>query len=417
LQYLGRLVLRAKILNLRQKGLVSCVVFFATLIVLLISLTPAVFPALLLRSLGGFEDSIGISPFEIGVWAFPLLIANFILLGLCILYVKNKLPQPITNSFKFIFNFEVSSSVAFFVLTILIGSYIIFSVGELFDGKFQADFTLHFKPWLEDYSVTQVGVTPIGYHIQFFFETASMELFDNYKVIPFIASIALLISTYFITAEISKKKFAGIVAMVIVLQSNVFLMYDTSVSYPNFWILFYVLSLYLILKKWPLSPVSYIASVFSKPMTAAFLPMTLFFIYRADIPKKNKKYIVISYGVIAALGIIFLTILNQSFVSGSIEFYSHDFWGGFASMYTSFRFDGLVLVFILPLTIGLFFASRRGIVHADSILFLIFGMLMAPPLMAGFSDVINVPYRFVPLVVFFAMGVGVLLSKNFNEQS
>ena len=152
--------------------------------------------------------------------------------------------------------------------------------------------------------------TGLNKHFGFFLTTSSMHLFGNYKVIPFIASIALLVLTYFVTFEITQKRFAGIVAMLIVLQSGIFLFYDTAVVYPNFWIVFYLLSLYLVYKKWPLSPISYILSVTSKGLTAVFFPMTLFFIYRANITNQKKIRLAISYGIIVLLGgiVIFLWV-------------------------------------------------------------------------------------------------------------
>jgi len=41
-------------------------------------------------------------------------------------------------------------------------------------------------------------------------------------------------------------------------------------------------------------------------------------------------------------------------------------------------------------------------------------MLLIAPLLTGFTDQTSQPYRFVPFVVFFAIGVGVLLSKRSN---
>jgi len=406
--------LSEKKLNLQRKDLVSWLIFLPTLVILLLSLIPAIFPALLLITFGGFDNDVAINPFEIGAFAAPLLITNLVLLGIGVLYLKNRLWQPITKAIRFILNFEVSKTLAFFVVVILIGFYIYFSIGELSDGLFQADFEEHFRDWLELYSVTQLNVTPIQYHVQFFLETTSMQVFENYKVIPFIASIALLVLTYIFTVEISKKRFAGIVAMVIVLQSNIFLTYDTSVSYPNFWIVFYLLSLYLILKKWTLSPIAYVASVLSKPLTVVFLPMTLFFVNRANISKKKKIQIGISYGVMIALGIIFFTVIDESLVSVS-ELNIHDFWAGFSAVYNSLRFDGIVLFFMLPMIVGLFITSRRGIRHADSVMFLILGMLLSAPLIDAFSNVISVPYRFIPLVVFFAIGTGMLLSRKVTK--
>jgi hypothetical protein len=248
-----------------------------------------------------------------------------------------------------------------------------------------------------------------------FLEYSSLQIFDNYKVIPFIASISLLVLTYFFTTEITKKRFSGIVAMVIVLQSNVFLFYDTTAAYPSFWILFYLLSLFLILKKWPLSPISYITSVLSKAMTAAFLPFSLFFIYRSSIPKRNKILVTISYGVVVALGVAFILIFGVRLVGGEIVFNWNDFLVGFSYFDFSFRGDGLFILFLLPLTVGLFIALKKRVEHADSIMLLIMAMLLSAPFMGGFSDLQNMPYRFVPLIVFFAVGVGILLSKKLSN--
>jgi len=142
----------------------------------------------------------------------------------------------------------------FFILIILIGLYIIFSVGELFDGTFQADYNRRVNNWIENFSLTEFETEGLnapgwGNYLHIIFGIISINVFDNVKVIPFLASISLLVLTYFITVEITKKRFAGIVAFVIVLQSGVFLHYDTGITYPNFWILLYLFSLYLIYKK------------------------------------------------------------------------------------------------------------------------------------------------------------------------
>ena len=42
-------------------------------------------------------------------------------------------------------------------------------------------------------------------------------------------------------------------------------------------------------------------------------------------------------------------------------------------------------------------------------------MLVSAPFMGGFSDSQNMPYRFVTLIVFFAVGVGILLSKKLSD--
>ena len=394
----------------QKTSLVTLGIFFATIVTVLISLTPAIFPALILRTFGGFENLSGINPFEIGIWAYPILLTNIVLLILGILYLKKRLWQPVTKSIKFILDFEISKKVACFVIVILLGLYTSLSIGELFDDKFHPDYYHLFLDRLEDFSLTDHTSSK---YVQFLLESLSMQVFGNYEVIPFMGSIALLVLTYGVTVELSKKRFAGIIAMLIVLQSHVFLIYDTSVSYPNFWILFYLLSLYLIFKKWPLSSFFYAVSVLSKALTAPFLPLTLFLVYRAKLSRKKKIRIALSYGVIVAIGLTFLAVTNESLTTQT-EFSSHDFWSGFTSIYLALRFDGLVLLFLLPLIVGLFIASTKGIRYADTIMFFILAAIILAPFVQALSATINVPYRFIPLIVFFAIGTGVLLSKR-NE--
>jgi len=397
---------------------ISWAVFLPTIVVVLISLTSVIFPALILRTLGGFDDSVGIDPFEPGSLAIPFLLSNFIILAICVLYYKNKLPQAITKSIRFIFNFEISSNLAFFVIVIIIGTYIAISVGELFNGVFLDDYYIWMVPILENYDIFRIEDAGLDKHFLYFLTESSMQLFGNYKVVPFIASISLLVLTYLFTFEITKKRFAGIVAMVIVLQSTIFLYFDTSVVYPNYWIVFYLLSLYLIYKKWPISPISYVLSMATKGLTALFFPMTLFFIYRSRIVRQKKILLTIFYGIIILFGAGIFILMGQSSVSSldnfAREFDSHDFWGGFTTISTTLRIDGLVLIFLLPLTFGLFVASRKGVLHADSILFFILIMLLYAPFLAGFTWHQHEPYRFIPMIVFFAIGVGVLLSKRPN---
>jgi len=155
--------------------------------------------------------------------------------------------------------------------------------------------------------------------------------------------------------------------------------------------------------------------VTSKGLTAIFFPMTLFFIYRANITNQKKIRLAISYGIIVLLGGTIIFFMGQNLGPATVPFSgfnSHDFWMGFAAFSSSLRADGVVLLFLLPLTVGLFVAARKRVLHADSIMFFILTMLLLGPVLLAFSDHHNIPYRFVPLIVFFAIGVGVLLSKR-----
>ena len=72
----------------------------------------------------------------------------------------------------------------------------------------------------------------------------------------------------------------------------------------------------------------------------------------------------------------------------------------------------MVLLFMIPLVAGLFLVSNKGIRHGESLMILIAGILLVAPILTGFTNQTNQPYRFIPLVTFFAISVGVLLSKR-----
>jgi hypothetical protein len=332
-----------------------------------------------------------------------------IVFGLAILHFKNKLPRSISKLFQFIFDFEVSKKVAIVSMVVILAIYVAASANELSEEEQWEDY-IDVKQRLEKWSPDQM-MRSFEPHLRYFFISSSMILFGNYAVVPFLASIALVIMVYFFTKQITNKRFAGLVAAIILLQSNLFLTFDTSVAYTNFWILFYLLSLYFMYKVWPLSPISYIASITAKSLTVTFLPMSIYFLLRCSISRKKKMMI-----AGALIGILIAGTATASSgvnLAGSVQqesFNSDEFWIGFASFATQLRFDGLVILFLIPLVVGLLFTSTKN-KHAESMMVMMGGMLLIAPFLTGFSDQTNQPYRFVPFVTFFAVGVGILLSK------
>jgi len=288
------------------------------------------------------------------------------------------------------------------------------------EGKTFGDFE-HVKEAVENWPFgTVVGAerpdeSLFHLHVKNFLLKSSQFLFQNYRVMPLIVSISLLLLTYFFTAELTKKRFAGIIATIILLQSNTFQAFDTIATYENSWVLFYLFSLYLIEKKWFLSPFAYIASLFSKPLTAAYLPMTLFYTFCSQIPRREKIYILLIYSAISLGGLLGLYVLGidvQGVSQDKLDFDYFDFWSSFTTWSYQLRFDTIFLLFILPLTVALFFTAKKGIRHADSVLALIAGVIISMTLLAAFTGFNLHPYRYVPLIVFFAIGVGILLSKS-----
>ena len=421
--------------NIAKRGKLSWIVFLFTLFVVLTSLISFVFPALLISEMGsgnnieqtGVEGTYKINPYELGHWVVPLFVVNIIVFTMFVLYRWNKLPDSIKHGLESLFSFEISKKTAIVIILIIMAGYIAFSSMELTEDetwpdwdqvevRLQGDKAVpcdiivnnpNCTGWPYTNPTVSSGFEP---HVRYFLLKLSITLFDNFKIFPFFASIALLLVTYLFATLITGKRFAGIISLVIMIQSNLFLSFDTSPTYSNFWTLFYVLSLYLAVRFWMVSPAIYLLSIFSKVLTVAFLPMSIFFILFSDIPKKKKAFVILTSMLIVAGGVTIFATQNLAEAEG-VGWNSDEFWAGMSTFANQIRHDGLVILFVLPLVFGLFMVSKRSR-YANSIMVMIAGMLVIVPLISGFTEITNQPYRFVPLVFFFAIGVSALLAKR-----
>ncbi len=398
--------------------LLSWAVFVPTVTIVFISLIPVVFPALIARTTSPFQAAVFspnvINPFHPGVLAAQLIIVNIIVLAVGIAYYKR---SKCKTYFKKIATFEISQKQALVGVIIILAVFAALTAGTLSKEETWVDYAA-VKNRVQSWDISQFDKS-FEPHFKYLLLSTSLHAFGNIRVIPFIVSMALLVQTYFFTKKITGKRFAGIVSMVLLLQSDIFVSYSTTASYENSWILLYLFSLYMIIKFWQLSPVPYFLSLFSKPLTLAFFPMNIYFIMRSALPKRFKIYSLVSYGIIGIIIAVVASAYHTNLVGTAIGFDASQFWQGFASMAVQMRFDYIIVLFLLPLTVMLFFASRRGILHADSILIFILLILLTSPFLTGFTQQTNQPYRFVSLSVFFAIGVGILLSSKTrkSEQS
>ena len=187
---------------------------------------------------------------------------------------------------------------------------------------------------------------------------ASVEIFQNIKVLPFFASILVIFFTYLLTVQFTGKRFAGIIAMLVLLQSYLFTTFDTIAVYENFWVLFFMISLYAIRRKWIFSPIFYILSVFTKAYVAPFFLMTLYSTYRSDIEKRKKYLIFGSYTAIIIISIA-LIFFGKSIYTDVVEIESSKFFLGFADTAMQFRYDIFFMIMLLPVTVGLYVLSKN----------------------------------------------------------
>ena len=382
-----------------------------------VSIISVIFPALIISQT--YEFPLDLNPFEISPWILPIFFSAIFLIIFGFLHYKKKLPFTLSNTINQIINFEISKRISIILGISILSIYIGLSVPELFidESEQWPDFlvlesalniwpsTDHLSVYVKEQNTRYVRMILLDF---------SQEFFENIKLLPFVASIFTVIFTALITIQISKKRLAGIIAMLVLLSSTTFTDFDTIAVYENFWVLFYLISLYSINKRWwHASPVSFILSIFTKAFIATYFWMNLFYIYRATIPKRTKLFLFGSYGLI--LGITYWIFENgRSIIYDDIVRYDlNAFLDGFTGWGNSMQLDPFALVIILPLTVMLFFKSRNGLKQADSIMILIAGSILAGPLISLITDFYFIlPYRFIQFIVFMAIGIGLLFSKK-----
>ena len=400
-------------------NVLSYLVFLSTISIVIISLFAIIFPGFFISIY--FPYNVEIVPFEPSIWLIPVSSFSFVFLVLGFVYYKRKLPVQVYKCIQFILNFEISKRITVILGIIIFVFYIGFSVNELSineEGQFP-DYNI-LKAALQIWPSTESDDIYVqeqnSRYVRMVLLGTSLEIFQNIKILPFVASISLLIVTFFLTYQISHKRFSGIVALLIILQSHTFLFFDTVAVFENFWILFFLISLYLINRKWQLSSILYLLALFSKAFIFVFFLSTIFYIYRARISSRKKIWAMCSYGGVI---LIILTVFSfgDSVYSDIINISDSEFFLALNTLGYTLRYDVFIILSLLPVTIGLFFTSRRGFLQADSILILILTSLLAGPfisMLTGFylQQVLILPYRLLPLIVFVAIGIGVFLSKK-----
>ena len=398
---------------------ITYAVFLFSIGIIGISVISVIFPALIISQT--YEFPLDLNPFEISPWALPIISTAISLFVFGFLHYKKKLPFSLSNGINFILNFEISRKISIILGLSILVIYIGFSIPELFidESEQWPDFlvleealniwpsTDHLSVYVKEQNTRYVRMILLDF---------SQEFFQNIKLLPFVASIFTIVFTALITIQISKKRLAGIIAMLVLLSSVTFTDFDTIAVYENFWVLFYLISLYSINKRWwHSSPINFILSIFSKAFIATYFWMNFFYIYRATIPTKTKLFLFGSYGII--LGITYWIFENgRSIIYDDIIRYDFNaFLDGFTGWGNSLQLDPVALLLILPLTVMLFFKSRNGLKQADSILILLAGSILAGPLISFVTDFYFIlPYRFIPFIIFMSIGVGLLFSKKIN---
>jgi len=391
------------------------IVFPFALVMVGITLLSVIFPALLLHEFGHISTD-RYDAFEIGNNAILLVGSNIILLSLGFLYKKNKFSSfsLLVNKIQ---NFEISKKQSLIAGIVILVAYAAFSIPELsIDESTQFPDYQILISGLETFPVTDSGDMisdeQNSRFVRMILLGFSEDYLNNIKIIPFISSIILIVIAGLVATQISCRKVAGLITMIVLIQGYTFLEYDTIAVYENLWVTFFLLSIYSINKRWYISGIFYLLSVFSKAFSTPFLILNIFYVLKSDSTRSTKIRILISYGIIIVI-ILGLFSVGNTIYDDVVHIDLNRFVNSFSDFSSQMRFDSFLLIMILPTTIGLFFAARHGIKHAESLLFFIPTLLLAGPLVALVTDFyVILPYRFIPLIVFLSISISVVIFRN-----
>ena len=382
-----------------NKSKLSHLVFLFSITVTIFAIIPALFPALYASTnqqslISQFITENAINPFELGMFFIPIIAT---LIATIIFFVVIKL-----KSIKFP-SIDLPKKYSIIAMVIILSVFTILSYDDVISEDQHKDWLL-VKAAVEKWPKEKVE---FDLHVRYFMLSSSLLVFGNYRVIPFLASVALLVTTYLFANKITNNRFAGVIAAAIVLQSNLFLSYSSTPSYTVFWVLFYLISLYITVHKtWFLSPVAFITSIFSKPLTLTFFPISIFFVLDAEISVKKKIILVLAMLTIIIVGV---TTLDTHTTGNGWDW--DGFRNGFVSLAYQLRFDGFVVVFLIPTIIGLYAISKNNR-YANSVSIMISGVIISNPLLLAMTEITSQPYRFIPLLIFLAIGVGMILTRK-----
>ena len=228
---------------------------------------------------------------------------------------------------------------------------------------------------------------------------ASKILTGNYHTLSILSSISLLLVTYFLSYKISGNRLASILSVIVLDLSRTFLWYSDSIPYPGFWSVLFFMSLYPFKNKF-IKPISYLASFVMKAQALAFLPITIF--------REKDKRIRIFYIVVGIAAATLASLLKWTRIDG---FNPHNL----VPPYVVFEIilqDFWVIILFFPVSAILFYLYRQKVEWAGTILGGMLWSLFFQYVLALFTTYGAFSERMLPFIVFFALGVGLIISKK-----
>lgn len=257
-----------------------------------------------------------------------------------------------------------------------------------------------------EFSVNQVLDSP-RYVLALAIEKTSFILFDDYRVFSYASSIALLFLTFFITRNVTKTNFTGLISVSFVILSPLFFKYDIVLTYPNFWVTFLLASVYLSMKNQVFSGVFAGVAILTKAISFLYLPALMLFTNYSDIPKDKKINALVFYA--GLIGIVLFLLFYIDGLIGSIQFKFQptEFLWWLGMWTTELQNDRATLIGFMFSIIGL--TMLKKLPYAKPLLFFLLFVMIHPAIISGFTTFTNEEYRMLPMVVFVGISLSFIL--------
>ena len=202
---------------------ISNLIGIVTIFIVSLTVISIIFPSLFSSVFGKFSTNL--LPYEIGILGIPVILSNLALMLFGILYYKKKLPSSIIDSINKIRIFEIPKKPTLIILLIIFSVYIGLSTPELFLDESQdwPDYVIlesALEIWPDGESENIYVQEQNDRYVRMLLLDASQKIFQNIKILPFVASILVILFTYLLTVQITEKRFAGIIAILVLIQSH-----------------------------------------------------------------------------------------------------------------------------------------------------------------------------------------------------
>lgn len=236
----------------------------------------------------------------------------------------------------------------------------------------------------------------------------SYQYIGHDKIIPIISSVAVVYLTYVLANTITNNRMIGLIAMGAMTVNPLLTKFDSSPTYDQLWVAFFLLSIFLLYKKPVIGFLSYPLSIISKILSAAYLPGIILTIF-VDKRLQNKK-VIVGICTMSAVGIA--AVIYQG--TGSV-----------IGIYPDRLLDGFLRIFesiwaIFPFVIGMividrfFMPKEKPDGKMTVIVWMVWILLTTPMIYLFTKEQMQFGYRFVPFASFFSIYVGIVLVQLGN---